>query len=359
MPYVTLGKRLSSIRDSLNFHLHAHSAYRQYSPRRRIVVAIVASGAIPLLLIVRARPSVYVDYHFGQYWRIPMILRLQSAISLFTCWCFLVTTVSATPADIGIVLASGNVQLDGVSVPGNTAVFSGSRIASVDGISNVRFSDGTSAVMRPGSQMTVYREHSVVLQGVTLQRGADKHPVIANGLKISGTVPNASVLVEVKDDSHFQVAAEGGDLEVRTSAGNLVARVEPGKNLSFSFSQAPAGTPQNAVEICGRLDANDLLKDEFTSVIDQLKGTDLESYRGKTVQVTGTVIDPSVTPQSVNVSTIRIVRSCLPAGAAAPAATVASGKGLIVVGLAMAGLGAGVYFAVSSNGQVPASPSAP
>src|SRR5215475_8204557 len=151
--------------------------------------------------------------------RIPMIPRLRSAISLFTCWCFLISTVSAAPDNIGLLMTTGEVQVDGVPVPGNSAIFSGNRIASGSAISNLRFSDGTSAVMRPGGQMTVYREHAVLLVGV-------------------------------KDESHFEVAAEGGRLEVRAPAGNLIARVEPGKNISFTISQAPAGAQENTVLLC-------------------------------------------------------------------------------------------------------------
>ena len=291
-----------------------------------------------------------------------MILRLRSAISLFTCWCFIVSTASAASDNIGLVMATGEVQVDGLSVPGNAAIFSGSRITSRDGISNLRFSDGTSAVMRPGAQMTVYREHSVVVQGMTMQRGADRHPVIADGLRISGATPGAAVLVEVKDESHFEVAAEGGNLEVRTTEGNLIARVVPGKDLSFTISQAPAGIPQNNVQICGPLTGNDQLKDEFTGLTDQLQGTGLERYRGKTVQVIGTVANPSATPQVVDITSIRVVRSCVVGGpGAAPAATsIRSGKGLILVALAAAGLGVAIYYSVNSGGgPSPVTPAVP
>ena len=290
-----------------------------------------------------------------------MILQLRSAIALLTCWCLL-TTVSAAAANIGLVITNGDVQVDGMSVPGSAVIFSGSRIATGDGITNLRFSDGTSALMRPGTQMTVYREHSVLLQGVTMQRGLDRHPIIANGLRISGATPNAAVLVGVKDESHFDVAAQGGDLEVRTSKGNLVARVIPGRDLSFIISQAPAGTPQNEVQLCGRLGDNNLLSDFYTTVDYQLQGTELERFHGKTVEVSGLVVNPSATPNVVNVSSIRNVKTCAVAaapGAAPAAARIASGVGLLLIALALAGLGVGIYYAVTSQGAPPATPIVP
>ena len=283
-----------------------------------------------------------------------MIPRLRSAISLVTCWCFFISTVSAAPDNIGLLMTTGEVQVDGVVVPGNSAIFSGNRIASGRAISNLRFSDGTSAVMRPGGQMTVYREHSVVLQGVAMQRGADKHPVIADGLKISGVTPNATVLVGVKDESHFEVAAAGGKLEVRAPTGSLIARVEPGKNLSFTISDAPAGIQENTVLLCGRLPENRQLTDSITAITYRLQGTtDLEPFFGKTVAVVGTVINPSAVPPAVSVSSIKEVRTCeVTAPGAAPAgSTFKSGKGLLLVALALAGLGVGVYFAVTTPSE--------
>jgi hypothetical protein len=290
-----------------------------------------------------------------------MILRLRSAVALLTCWSF-VSTVSAasTNLSIGLAMTNGDVQVDGVPAPGNAAIFSGSRIASGSGISNLKFSDGTSALLRPSSQMTVYAERSVLLKGVAMQRGAEKHPVIADGLRISGATPEANVLVEVKDDSHFQVAAEGGELDVRSSTGNLIARVEPGKNLSFTISQAPTGIPENSVNLCGRVRDNDQLTDTFTSVTYQLQGTGLGTFHGRTVMVTGTLVNPSAAPQAVTVSTIRTVHSCEVGRGAVPAATIGSGLGLILIALAFGGLGAGIYFAVTApSTTIPVTPAVP
>lgn len=293
-----------------------------------------------------------------------MVPRLRSVISLFTCWCFLISTVSAAPENIGLLMTTGKVQVDGEPVPGNAAVFSGNRIASGDGIANLRFADGTSAVMRPDAQMTIYREHSVMVRGVTMQRGADKHPVIADGLRISGRTPNAAVLVGVKDESHFEVAAEGGELEVRTPTGNLIARVVPGKNLGFTISKAPDEAQGNTVLLCGRLGGNDQLTDNITSVTYLLQSpTSLGTFHDKTVAVTGTVVNSTATPPVVGVSSIKIVASCeVAAPGAGPAAThIVSSKWLYAVAaLAAAGIIAGVViYNTGHGGPSPATPAVP
>jgi len=64
----------------------------------------------------------------------------------------------------------------------------------------------------------------------------------ADGLKVSSLFPQGAAVVARKDKSHLEVAAQGGPVEVRTAAGDLVARLESGKALSFAI-QAPVQNP--------------------------------------------------------------------------------------------------------------------
>jgi hypothetical protein len=299
-----------------------------------------------------------------------MLLRLQSAVSLFTCSC-LISVASATPSNIGLVMTTGEVQVDGSSVRGNSALFSGSLVQSQDAISNLQFSDGTTAIMRPGATMTVFRERSVLKMGVTMQRGLDKHPVIANGLRISGATPNAIALIGVKDASHLEVAAQEGETDVWTSSGNLVARVEPGKTLSFALLAA-GGAPANGVQLHGILQPHDLLKDEQTNVTYQLQGSGLHALVGTSVEVTGTVLGGSPTastPPVVAVSNAVMMNNDYAAtaegqqGGASPTVTghawnKSSTIFLIVVAIGgiLLGLGASGAFSSSHRPATPVTP---
>jgi hypothetical protein len=199
---------------------------------------------------------------------------------------------SSTSSTIGIVMTSGDVQVNGSRVPGNSAIFSGNLISSGEMASNLQFADGTSAVMKPGASMTVYREHSVLQRGVAMQRRADKHPLIANGLRVSATTSNAVVFVGVKDASHMEVASQGGESDVWTPGGNLVARVGSGKTLSFAIAQA---TPdqEKKITLCGDLDEGNLLTDGQNGVTYKLQGSNITSLVGKRVKVSGTVAGTS------------------------------------------------------------------
>jgi hypothetical protein len=220
---------------------------------------------------------------------------------------------SSTSANIGIVMTTGEVQVDGSRVPGNSAIFSGNLIGSGDRSASLQFSDGTSAVMRPGATMTVYRERSILQQGVAMQRGVDRHPVLlADGLKIAGTTPNAIALVGVRDETHFEVAAQEGESDVWTPSGMLVARIEPGNTLSFSIAQATGmQTNPKEVTLCGDLDADYQITS--SNVIYKLQGTGLDSFVNKTIKVTGTTVGVPASPsepQLLAVSKIQKQKSC-------------------------------------------------
>jgi hypothetical protein len=174
-----------------------------------------------------------------------MIRLFRSALSLLTCSC-MISASSASPSDIGIVMSTGNVTVDGLEVPGTSVVFSGSQIASGNVNSTLQFRDGTRAEMRPRTKLVAYGEHSELRQGITSQTGVNRHPVIADGLKISSKSPDAVVQVGIIDDNHFVAEAKKGELVVSDPSdpsGAVVARIEPGTIMKFEMAQAaPSAT---------------------------------------------------------------------------------------------------------------------
>ena len=294
-----------------------------------------------------------------------MFVKLQSAISLFTCGCLV--SAAASPSSIGFVVTNGQAQIDGMAVHGNSTLFQGSVVQTGDVTTDLMFSGGSNLLLQPGSAVKVYREYAVLQHGMAIQRRAHGYMLVADGLKVSSLSPQGAVVVARKDRSHLEVAAQGGPAEVRTAAGELVARLESGKALSFAI-QAPAQNPtpapsqQNAsptppeqnssppltgqssppppppaVQItlhgilrkdhAGRY-GHYLLTDSATNVVYELQGPDLEDLVGASVEVTGSTFD--VTPAEgaskvLFVSDIQQVplangNTTVAAGAAAPAA---------------------------------------
>ena len=165
-----------------------------------------------------------------------MLVKVQSAIALFTCGCLV--SVAASPSSIGIVVTRGQAQVDGAFVRGNSTLFQGSVVQAHSAPSDLMLPGGSNVLLQPGAAVKVYREYAVLWNGVAVQRGNHGYALIADGLRVSSLSPQGAVFVDILDNSHLQVAAQGGAAEVRNPAGGLVARLEPGKALSFAI-QAP------------------------------------------------------------------------------------------------------------------------
>jgi len=168
-----------------------------------------------------------------------MLVKLQSAISLFTCGCLV--SVAASPSNVGFVVTSGQVQVDGAIVHGNSTLFQGNVVQAGDATSDLIFPGGSNLLLQPGAAVEVFRDYGVLQHGAVTERGL--HALVAGGLKVSSLSPQGAVFVDMQDRSHFEVAAQGGSAEVRNPAGVLVARLEAGKTLTFGIQDSPQTAP--------------------------------------------------------------------------------------------------------------------
>ncbi len=292
-----------------------------------------------------------------------MFVKLQSAISLFTCGCLV--SAAASPSSIGFVVTNGQAQIDGMAVHGNSTLFQGSVVQAGDVTTDLMFSGGSNLLLQPGSAVKVYREYAVLQHGMAIQRRTHGYTLVADGLKVSSLSPQGAVVVARKDRSHLEVAAQGGPAEVRTAAGDLVARLEPGKALSFAIqvspqnpssipsqqdsSPTPAGqnsppapsaqaAPPPPVQItlhgilrkdhAGRY-GHYLLTDLATNVVYELQGPDLEDLVGASVEVKGSTFDAMPAEGASKVMSVSDIQqvplgrgnTTVTAGTAAPAAS--------------------------------------
>ncbi len=254
-----------------------------------------------------------------------MHIKLQSAISLFTCGCLV--SMAASPSSVGFVVTSGQVQVDGAVVRGNSTLFQGNVIRAGDATSDLMFPGGANLLLQPGSTVTVFREYGVLEHGAAVQRG--HHALVADGLKVSSLSPQGAVFVDVQDKSHLKVTARNGPAEVRNPAGLLVARVEPGKALSFVVQvsqQNSTPSQQNPTPAAGeqapppagvqltlhgilRKDhpgryGHFLLTDMATNVTYELQGPGLDDLVGASVEVTGSTYDTAAAPGASKVMSV-------------------------------------------------------
>jgi hypothetical protein len=207
------------------------------------------------------------------------------------------------------VVTSGQVQVDGAVVRGNSNLFQGNVVQTGNATSDLMFPGGSNLLLQPGSTIRVFREYGVLEHGAAMQRGP--HALLADGLKISSLSPQGAVFVDVQDKSHLKVTAQSGSAEVRNPAGGVVARLEPGKALSFALQVSQQNPAQNPTPTAGqqaptgvqltlhgmlRKDhpgryGHFLLTDMATNVTYELQGPGLDDLVGASVEATGSTFD--------------------------------------------------------------------
>jgi hypothetical protein len=298
-----------------------------------------------------------------------MLVKLQSAVALFTCGCLV--SVAASPSSIGFVVTNGQAQVDGAVVHSNSTLFQGSLVQAGNAASDLMLPGGSNLLLQPGSAAKVYREHAVLQRGIAVQRGNQGYSVFADGLKVSSLSPQGAVVVGMKDGSHLEVAAQGGAAEVRTPVGVLVARLEPGKALSFAIQVSPQGPtppalqqnppspapgpaepPPSVVQVtvhgllhkdhAGRY-GHYLVTDLATTTVYELRGPDLEDLVGASIEATGSILDTAAAGGAAKVISVSDIHqmplseitgnenaappAAAPPAAAPPSPTAAPGAG--------------------------------
>ena len=269
---------------------------------------------------------------------------IRSFLSLLTSGCLLLLT--AAPPSIGVIRSNGDFQVDGSTVRGNATLFEGSTVQTAAAQSKIRLSGGAQIVLEPNTRAQVYKDH---LEAATL--------------RISPTGTHTVAEIVAQDGNHVSISAVQGLVDVRNSAGVLVATVRPGLALAF---QTQAGGAATATQMRGCLvmkNGHYLLTDDTTSVTVELQGSDLAKDVGHQVQITGSLI-PGATAaggasQVVQVVTVASVgaKCSIP-----PGAGVAVGGGLstaaivaIVAGVAAVATTVGLAAAGTFSGRSAAS----
>ena len=82
-------------------------------------------------------------------------------------------------------VTSGQVQVDGAAVRGNSTLFQGSVVQAGDATSDLMFPGGSNLLLQPGSTVTVFREYGVLEHGAAVQRG---HQALHRG-RTEGILP--------------------------------------------------------------------------------------------------------------------------------------------------------------------------
>ncbi|MBL8228405.1 MAG: hypothetical protein JNL98_08010 [Bryobacterales bacterium] len=273
---------------------------------------------------------------------------------------------SAASPVIGMAVAKGTFALDASKVSGNGTLFEGSVLETGKATSEVRLNNGVRMIVDGESKTRIYRDRMLLEHGtgqVESGQGASAaYRVEAAGLQIQA-VSRAVAKVAMGRDNHVLVAALRGPVSVRTSAGLLVANLEPGRALEFDPQGAGAAAPVKMVGLLTKNDGHYLLTDTNSGVTVEVQGDCLDPKVGKTVEING-VVNPLASPVA-GASQVVKVKGCDSAGVvpiAAKAGTAGGASGTagtagtvggavasktIIAGVVVAGVGAATASTVA------------
>jgi len=294
------------------------------------------------------------------------------------------SSLPAWNSAIGSALTNGSFQVDHVRVWGNTTLFDGSVIETAGAPSQLQLIGGAKVRLAADTRATVYQKRLILESGYGQVESAPGYEVEAHSLRVSGS-RDAITRVKLEGDGKVIVAAVRGAVRVTNSTGVLVATIEAGKSLGLEPQAAGASAPTKVTGCLLEKAGKPIVVDQTTSVVLELRGTDLEREIGNRVEITGIAENTAASvpgaSQLIRVAGLKVVAKggCsseakkigATAGAAAAAGTAAGaagsagaatgiGAGTIAVigGVAVAATVGGLAAAGSLPGQGQAPPSA-
>lgn len=290
-------------------------------------------------------------------------MKLPAALVLLSSAAF-----AAAPA-IGVVTASGQFQLEGSRIWGNSTLFDGTKIVTTDASSELALTNGVKVQLAAGSSARVWKGRLELERGTGQVTSPSGFQVNAGGMTVEGARYRVGL-----QGARIEVAALTGSARVLGSLGHVLAAVPVGRSMNFAMQQAVTRAGCLVYKAPGFI----LQVDNSPEVL-QLSGGPLAQNVGNRVEVTGApaataaTISPATTIINVTSLTLRASGGCLttaaalnaqtsvpsgtPATAAAPTSNVpatAASTGMstgakVAIVAAVGGGAAGAAIALSSN----------
>jgi hypothetical protein len=240
-------------------------------------------------------------------------VKLSAALVLICSAAF-----AATPV-IGVATASGQFQLEGSRIWGNSTLFDGAKIETTDASSELALSSGVKVQLAAGSSARVWKGRLELLRGAGQVTASSAFQVNAGGVVVEGSRYRVGL-----QGARVEVAALTGGARVTGSRGNMLASISVGRNMSFAMQQA--------ITRAGCLlykDTGFVLQVDNSPEVLQLAGGPLAQNVGNRVEITGTpaaaaaTISPAAVILNVAELTLRAPGGCLTAAASLNAQTTA------------------------------------
>ena len=267
-------------------------------------------------------------------------------------WILLVLgALSSLPAwnnAIGSAITNGSFQVDHARVWGNSTLFDGSIIETASSPSQLQLISGAQVRLAADTRATVYQKKLILESGYGQVESAQGYEVEARSLRVSGS-RDAITRVKLEGDGKVIVAAVRGAVRVTNSTGVLVATIEAGKSLDLEPQAAGASAPTKVTGCLLEKAGKAIVVDQTTSVVLELRGTDLEKEFGNRVEITGVAeTSPASVPgasQLIRVAGLKVVGK---GGCSSVAKKIGATAGAAAVATAAAGTAAGTAGAAGA-----------
>ena len=249
---------------------------------------------------------------------------------------------------IGSAITNGSFQVDHTRVWGNTTLFDGSIIETASAPSQLQLIGGAQVRLAADTRATVYQKKLILESGYGQIESAPGYEVEARSLRVSGS-RDTITRVKLAGDGKVIVAAVRGAVRVTNSTGVLVATIEAGESLDLEPQAAGASAPTKVTGCLLEKAGKSIVVDQTTSVVLELRGTDLEKEIGNRVEITGVAENsPASVPgasQLIRVAGLKVVGK---GGCSSIARKVGATGGAVAIGAA--GTSAGAAGAGAATG---------
>jgi hypothetical protein len=188
---------------------------------------------------------------------------------------------------IGLAVANGSFQVDRAQVWGSSSLFDGSVVETAKTASQIQVNGGVDVRLAADSRVMVYRQRIVLERGFTQIQSATDYAVEARSLTIATEARETVARIKLDGARKVTVAALSGPVDVRNSAGVLVARVEAGRSLDLEPQTDGAAAPTRVSGCLLEKAGKPILADQTANVVLELKGTDLDKETGNRVEIVG------------------------------------------------------------------------
>lgn len=277
------------------------------------------------------------------------MLRIRTQVAVACVMVANLTLATAGAPVIGVAIKSGSFMVDGARIDGNATVLEGNRIDSGSGSTRLQLSNGNRLKLGADSTGSIYRNRLVLERGTGEVQTTTAFYLEALNLRVETETPKTRARVALTAPGLLHVDAVDGAVQVSTSKGVLLARLEPGTSLEFAPPPDGAMAPSKLTGIVRKIGEKYVLSEETSKLIIELRGADVASLLGERVEIEGVVLAETSNVQGVSevVKVVRATKVARPRGIAkgphVPTAVIAG------VGVAAAAAGAGVIVSQKND----------